>query len=169
MRRILALLLVCLLTFAAGCGGDDEKKSGTDGGGGKKGGRSTAGDSKGAENTVRDYLRAFVDKDGAAACEKLTPDYQRSIVEQSGDFARKAGAKDCRSLLDAVFKEAPQATFEGQPLNAKTVETLPLQVAVRQSGEEQNATVTGQQGLQRYELFTQDGRWSIMEIVQAGG
>ncbi len=162
MRRILALLLACLLFAAVGCGGDD-------GGGDKKEQRSSAGDADGAEQTVRDYLRALVEKDGAAACAKLTPDYQRSIVEQNRDFARKAGADDCASLVDAVAKEAPRATFEGQPLNAETVEKLRLEVKVRQSGEEQNATVTGQQGLQRYELFTQDGRWSILEIVQAGG
>ena len=68
-----------------------------------------------------------------------------------------------------MTKEAPRATFEGRPLNEKTVGTIPLEVTVRQSGEEQNATVTGEQGLQRYELFTQDGDWWITEITQAGG
>ena len=162
MRHKLILLLVCLLTAAAGCGGGDDDKGG-------KSQRSNAGDAEGAEDTVRDYLRALVDKDGAAACEKLTPEYQRAIVEQNRDFARKAGASDCASLVEAITREAPNATFEGEPLNEDTVDKLPLQVAVRQSGDEQNATVMGQQGLQRYELFTQDGRWSIMEIVQAGG
>ena len=167
MRRLPLLILSLALVLAAGCGGDDEKKAPTTGG--QKTQRSTAGDSKGAEATVRDYLRALVEKDGGKACSQLTPEYQKSVVEQNKDFARKAGAEDCAALIDAVTKEAPRATFEGRPLNEKTVGKLPLKVTVRQSGEEQNATVTGEQGLQRYELYTTGGDWAIAEITQAGG
>ena len=159
--------LICLLLTAgvaltgAGCGGDDAPKPKTQ--------LSKEGDTKGAEDTVRDYLRALVDGDGAAACDKLTPDYRRSVLEQNKDFAKQVGATDCASLIDAVTKRTPRTTFEGQPLNKKTVDKIPLKVSVRASGKEQNATVTGAQGLQRSELFTQKGRWSISDVQQAGG
>lgn len=165
MRRAAALIAPALLalTVASGCGGDGGRKpEGTVQ-------RSNAGDSKGAESAVRDYLRALVDHDGAKACGKLTPDYQQSVVDQNRDFARKVGAKDCASLVTAVTRQAPRTTFEGRPLNAKTVDKIPLRTTVRQSGTEQNATVTGTQGLQRYELFTANGKWWISEITQAGG
>lgn len=165
MRHVLALTLSLVLVLAAGCGGNDKEPS-TDGQGTQ---RSDAGDKKGAEDTVRDYLRALVEKKGGDACSKLTPEYQKSILDQNREFAAKVKASNCAALIDAVTREAPRATFEGRPLNEKTVDTIPLKVTVRQSGEEQNATVTGEQGLQRYELFTQDGRWWITEITQAGG
>lgn len=169
MRRVLLLICVGLISAAAGCGGGD------DGDGGKgeinpsKLQRSTAGDSEGAEETVRDYLRALVEKDGGAACAKLAPELQKSMVEQNADLAREKGARDCESLIDAVSKDAPRTTFEGRPLNEKTVGSIPLRVTVRQNGEEENATVTGAQGIQRYELYTTDGRWAIAEIAQGGG
>jgi hypothetical protein len=165
-RRSLCLLLtgatVAAALGASGCGGDDKPKQG-----GTQ--RSNAGDVKGAEGTVRDYLRALVDGDGAAACAKLTPDYRKSVFEQNKDFARQAGATDCASLIDAVTKKTPRTTFEGQPLNKKTVGKIPLKTDVRHSGDEQNATVTGTQGLQRYELFTTKGKWAISDVQQAGG
>ena len=163
-RRVLCLLL--LLSTASvvhGCGGDDEKDKKV------KGQRSTAGDSGGAEDAVRGYLAALIDHDGAEACDRLAPEYQKSVLAQNREFARQSGAKDCASLIDAVTKRSPRVTFEGQPLNDKTVDKIKLVVTVRLNGEEQNATVTGAQGLQRYELRTQDDKWWIFEITQAGG
>lgn len=170
MRQIRTGILCGLIAAAfaaAGCGGDDTGQTG--GKSGAKTQRSSAGDTKGAEAAVRDYLGALVGKDGAKACDKLAPEYRKSLLDQNRDFARKAGATDCASLIEAVTRQAPRATFEGQPLNEQTVGTIPLEVTIRLNGKEQNATVTGAQGLQRYELFTADGRWWITEIVQAGG
>jgi len=167
MRR--TRLAFCLLIAAAavalpltGCGGDDAKKTeqGTQ--------LNQGGDRKGAENTVRDYLRALIAKDGAAACSKFTPEYQRAVLEKNEAFARKENAKTCADLITRITRVSRSVTFEGQPLNARTVDRLKLIVTLRQGGEEQNATVTGQQGLQRYELVTNDGKWFITEVVQGG-
>ena len=155
--------LLCLIGLAAalaGCGGDDEKATTEPG---------KSGDAEGAEAVVRDYLRALVAKDGAKACAQLTPAYQKSVVMQNEEFAKKEGARTCPALIDAVTAASRRVTFEGQPLNARTVEDVELVGAVRQGGQEQNATVTGAQGLQRYELVTSDGRWLIAEITRAGG
>jgi hypothetical protein len=157
MRR---LMCVVLLAALAGCGGDDD-------GDRPQGGQG--GDRAGAEAAVRDYLRALVAKDGSAACSHLTPDYQRSVVQQNEEFARKQGAGNCAELIDAITRESGSVTFEGQPLNADTVGKLKLEVSVREGGQASNATVTGARGLQRYELITSDDKWLIAEITRAGG
>jgi hypothetical protein len=156
-----ALCLIGLTAALAGCGGNDDEGGGNAAGNG--------GDAKGAEAAVRDYLRALVAKDGAKACAQLTPDYQRSVVKQNEEFARKKGADTCPELIDAITAASGSVTFEGQPLNARTVDGLKLNATVRQGGQEQNATVTGSQGLQRYELVTSEDRWLITEITRAGG
>src|SRR5215217_731532 len=159
--RLAACLLIAAAAPLVGCGGGDDDKTG-------KAQLSQAGDRQGAEDTVRDYLRALVNKDGDAACAKLTPAYRRSVLEQNAEFAKKQHAKTCGELIDAVTRESRTVTFEGQPLNSRTVGKIKLVVSLRQGGEEQNATVAGTQGLQRYELITGDGKWLIEEIEQAG-
>lgn len=163
--RLVLVLIVAAAVALAGCGGDDDGGSGS--GGGSAG--APKRDSKGAENAVREYLRALVEKDGAKACGRLTPDYQRVIVEKNAEFARKNGASTCPELIDAITKTAGPATFEGQPLNAGTIDKIKLESTVRVGGQEQNATVTGTQGLQRYELITSKGEWMIAEVTNAGG
>src|SRR5215212_11745524 len=126
MRRI--PLVACLLIAAAaplvGCGGgDDDKTAG-------KAQLSQAGDRQGAEDAVRDYLRALVKKDGDAACAKLTPAYQRSVLQKNADFAKKQHAKSCGELIDAVTRESRTVTFEGQPLNSRTVGKIKLVVSL---------------------------------------
>ena len=162
-RHIACLLIGGALALPlAACGGGDDD-------GAAKSQLSNEGDAKGAETTVREYLRALVQKDGAKACGRLTPDYQRSIVEKNEEFARKHDSGTCAELIDAITKTAGPATFEGQALNTATVDKIPLKVRVRTGGEEQNATVTGAQGLQRYELVTSKGKWLIAEVTNAGG
>ena len=162
MRLVLVLMVAAAVAFA-GCGGGD------DGGSGGNRAATPKRDSKGAENAVREYLRALVNKDGAAACGKFTPDYQRSILEQNSEFATKRKITTCPDLIDAITKSAGPATFEGRPLNAGTVDKIELESTVRLGGNEQNATVTGTQGLQRYELITSKGEWMIAEVTNAGG
>src|SRR3954447_14077668 len=165
MRRTthIACLLALVLSVAAlplaGCGGDNKGSPG-------KTQLKSEGDTKGAEGTVRDYLRALVEKDGAKACSKLTPAYQQSVVKQNAEFAKKQNVDTCATLIDAITRVSSSVTFEGQPLDRKSVEKLKLVVTVREGGAEQNATVTGTEGLQRYELVTQNGKWVITEIAR---
>jgi hypothetical protein len=169
-HRLFRLFSTSAVALAvAGCGGGGDDSGPLSGKPTGKTQRSTAGDNTGARDTVRDYLRALVDGDGSKACSKLTPAYQKSVYDMNKAFAQKAGAKDCAGVVDAATKRSSRTTFEGEPLNKKTVEKIPLKVTVRESGEEQNATVTGAQGLQRYELYTTKGKWAISDIVQAGG
>jgi hypothetical protein len=161
MRRARQIACLLLIAVVAGCGGGDD-----DGG---KTQLSAEGDRKGAEQTVRDYLRALVDEDGAKACSKLTPAYQQSVLKQNAEFARRQKADTCAELIDAITRVSGSVTFEGQPLNAQSVGKLKLIVTVREGGREQNATVTGAEGLQRYELVTNNGKWLIGEITRSDG
>ena len=160
MRRLVTVGLVAAAVGLAACGGDDDKTSGV-------GTPQQEGDRKGAENAVRGYLRALTAKNGGKACSYFTPDYQRSVVEKNREFARRHGADNCAELISAITAEAGPPTFEGQKLNGSTVDKLKLVATVRVGGEEQNATVTGSQGLQRYELVTSKGRWLIASLVPA--
>jgi hypothetical protein len=153
MKRALCLL-VCATAALGGCGGDDSDPR-----------EDAAG---GAEKTVREYLTALIDKDGAAACSKFTPEYQRSVLEQNDAFAREARARTCGQLIDAITRSSRSVTFEDQPLTKDNVGKVDLETRARQSGEEWNATVTGKRGVQRYELETRDGRWLITKIERAG-
>jgi ABC-type glycerol-3-phosphate transport system substrate-binding protein len=153
MRRTLCILLLVAAAVVAGCGGSDNK------------GPST-GD---AETTVREYLTALVEKKGKAACDKLTPAYQKSVVQQNQAFAKQNKAETCPQLIDAITRSAPSVAFEGEVIDSKAkVDKLDLKTSVRESGDQKNATVTGAQGIQRYELQTSDGRWLIAKIERSG-
>ena len=154
MRR-LAVPTLLLAVLAGACGGDgaaDDPKA----------------NQAAAEATVRSYLSALLGKRGGEACSKFTPEYQRSVVRLNREFARSRGLTDCARLIDAVTRANPSVTFEGRPLTRKTIGKLRLRTIVRQSGEGHNATVTGERGMQRYELVTRDGRWLIAEIERTG-
>lgn len=153
-RPRLVLLLPAL--FLAACGGGD----------GAEEERADAREE--AQAAVRAYLTAVVDKRGAAACERFTPEYQRELLRQHRAFAREHEVDDCAGLLDATLRATPKVNFEGKPLERETIDELELQATVRQSGEGHNATVTGRRGRQRYELETRDGRWLIAGIEQVG-
>jgi hypothetical protein len=161
-RAVTAGLVATALGLAACGGGGDDKDSDI-------GSPKREGDRKGAETAVRDYLRALIAGNGKEACSHFTPEYQRRVVEKNQDFARKHGADNCGELVSAITAEAGPPTFEGQKLNGSTIDKLKLVATVRVGGEEQNATVTGAQGLQRYELHTSGGKWLIAEVVDAGG
>ena len=163
MRRVATAGIVAAAVGLAACGGgDDDKNSGV-------GSPKQEGDRKGAETAVRDYLRALAAKNGERACSHFTPEYQRTVVDKNKEFARQHGADNCGELISAITAEAGPPTFEGQKLNASTIDKLKLVATVRVGGEEQNATVTGAQGLQRYELHTSGGKWLIAEVESAGG
>ena len=149
--RLAVIALLCALGLSA-CGGDDA-------------GEQRQGD---AESTVRSYLAALVAKDGRAACSKFTPEYQRSVVSQNADFARERNIRECAPLIDAVTETTPSITFERKPLTRDNGDEIKFKTTVRKSGEEHNATVTGQAGTQRYELETRDGRWLISGIERVG-
>ena len=164
MRRAVTAGLVAAVVGLAACGpsSGDDKNAGV-------GSPQREGDRKGAENAVRDYLRALIARNGERACSHFTPEYRREVVDKNRDFARKHGADDCGELVSAVTAEAGPPTFEGQKLSESSIEKLKLVATVRVGGEEQNATVTGAQGLQRYELHTSGGKWLIAEVESAGG
>ena len=153
MKRALCLLF-CATAALGGCGGDDPEPR-----------ADAAGD---AEKTVREYLTALLDKDGAAACSKFTPQYQRSVLEQNESFAKEARARNCAQLIEAITRSSPSVRFEDQPLTKENVGKVALETRARQSGDEWNATVTGRRGVQRYELETRDGKWLITKIERAG-
>jgi hypothetical protein len=147
----LTILALTLALAACGGGGDDRAEQ-------EKENRS------GAEATVRAYLTALVTKNGGEACSKFTPEYQRSVLRQNRAFARGKGVDDCAGLIDALTRAAPSVSFEGVKLTRDSVGDLRFETSVRQSGEEYNATVTGRQGIQRYELETSEGDWKINKI-----
>ena len=167
MRSRRALPTLFLILALAGCGGDDAKKE-TTGGNGKQ--QAEEGDPKGAETAVRDYLKALIAGDGASACDQLSPEYQKSVVDQNADIIRGNDSRDCPAVVAAIVKSAPRLTFEGNDLKGNgSVDKLDLKISVRISGKGQNATVTGAQGLQRYELEMRGEDWKIASITSAGG
>jgi limonene-1,2-epoxide hydrolase len=153
MRRRSGTLVVAAAVLVAGCGGGGDTSTG-------------AGD---AEATVREYLTALVEKDGARACAKLTPQYQRSVVQQNQAIASQRNAETCPKLLDAITRSARSVAFEGQVLDdTSKVGKVGLRVTVRASGDQKSATVTGARGIQRYELETRGGGWLIAKIERTG-
>jgi hypothetical protein len=163
VRRAVTAGLVAAAVVLAACGGSaDDKSSGV-------GSPQREGDRKGAETAVRDYLRALIEGNGEKACSHFTAEYQERVVDKNQDFARKHGADNCGELVSAITAEAGPPTFEGQKLNASTIDKVKLIATVRVGGEEQNATVTGTQGLQRYELHTAGGKWLIADVESGGG
>ena len=149
MKRSICLLLSVAALLSA-CGGDD--------------GDSKEDAARDAETTVREYLTALVDKNGAGACSKFTPEYQASVLEQNEAFAKQARARNCQQLIDAITRSSPSVSFEDEILTKENVGKVALETSVRESGDEQNATVTGKRGVQRYELETRDGNWLITKI-----
>jgi hypothetical protein len=160
VRRVVTAGLVAAAVVLGACGGDDKSSD--------SGSPQQEGDRKGAEKAVRDYLRALIAKNGKQACSHFTPEYQRTVVERNREYARRRGADNCAELISAITAEAGPPTFEGQKLNEATLDKLKLVATVRVGGEEQNATVTGAQGLQRYELHTSGGKWLIAEVESTG-
>ena len=151
----LAAAVLALALGLAGCGGDDPAEE-------RKATRS------GAESTVRGYLTALVDKDGAEACATFTPEYRRAVLRQNREFAREEGVDDCAGLIDAITRATPSVTFEGERLARDSVGKLRFRTSVLRSGAEHQATVTGRRGVQRYLLETRDGRWLISDIERIG-
>ncbi|MEA2444794.1 MAG: hypothetical protein QOJ12_2086 [Thermoleophilales bacterium] len=150
MRGRSRILVVVAAALVAGCGGGGAKSP------------TGAGE---AEAAVRAYLTALVEKDGARACAKLTPQYQRSVVQQNPAIANQTKTTTCPKLLDAITRSARFVSFEGQVLDdVSKVGKLGLKVTVRGTG----ATVTGARGVQRYELETRGGRWLIAKIERMG-
>jgi hypothetical protein len=152
MKRTICLLL-CATAVLGGCGDDGDSKEDA---------------MRDAETTVREYLAALIDKQGAEACSKFTPEYQASVLKQNESFAKQAKATNCAQLIDAITKSSPSVSFEDEILNRENVGKIGLKSTVRESGDEQNATVTGERGIQRYELETRDGKWLIAKIERTG-
>ncbi len=152
MRRAPSLTLLVTVLALAACGGGEDPEE------------QRRANRDGAESTVRGYLTALVDKDGAQACARYTPEYRRSVLDQNRAFARQNGVDDCAGLIDEITRASRSISFEGKPLRRDTIGDLEFKTSVRQAGEELNATVTGAQGIQRYELETRDGKWLISGI-----
>jgi hypothetical protein len=151
---IVTLALVAAL-LVAGCGGDDDG-----------GGRGTG--LEGAENTVKDYLRALVDGDGGAACDLLTDGYRTEIVERNKTLADRLGASDCEELVSKLVKRSRRVTFEREPLTKDSIEGIDLKTELRagdpSDAGDDAATVTGPKRAQAYELEVTGGEWRISRI-----
>jgi hypothetical protein len=153
-----ALLLIGgIVAVILVAGGDD------DGGGG---GDELRGPE--AEETVKDYLRGFVDGDGDAACDTLTDDYREEIVDRL-EASVEEDVSDCPELIEALeeqFSTQGGLTFEGEELTEDSIEDLDLKsdVEVNTEGEGESATVTGPNGQQTFELEPVDGEWKISDI-----
>ncbi|MGZ5385952.1 MAG: hypothetical protein ACXWZV_00850 [Solirubrobacterales bacterium] len=82
-RAMCAILLVALALALAACGGDDD--GGGDGGG---------DDSEAVAETMRAYLTAYSEGDGAEACTHLTEGAQQALAESA-----KTGKESCAEAL----------------------------------------------------------------------
>ena len=89
-RSLFAILLLALALAAAGCGGDDD-----DGGGG-------ATDQDAAAQATRDYLTAYTEGDGAAACAQITEAAQQALEAAAVQAAERQGSEKtftCEEIL----------------------------------------------------------------------
>jgi|SRR5918999_3080954 pSer/pThr/pTyr-binding forkhead associated (FHA) protein len=125
-------------------------------------------DGPGAEETVKEYLRAYVDGDGDAACDQLTDDYQEEIVERNEAFVDE-DVSECPELIEALEERLSGSgglTFEGEELNDDSIDDLDLKsnVELNSEGEGESATVEGPEGQQKFELEPVDGEWKISDI-----
>ena len=72
------MALTCLLALVAGCGGDDKKD---------------------AEQTVRDFVKAVIERDADAYCDDLiTEEFREKSTFATGDKARDS----CKRQLKAI-------------------------------------------------------------------
>jgi len=72
MRRVLTASLAAIAILAAGCGGSSSSSTSSSSTGGK--------DAEAVAQTWTDYVEAVKSGDGKAACEQLTPTFQRQAA-----------------------------------------------------------------------------------------
>ena len=63
------------------------------------------GGSDSPEEVVRDYFKAFADGDGEAACDRLTDDAKREVVEEFDAASCEDGIEEFADDLDDANKD----------------------------------------------------------------
>jgi hypothetical protein len=158
LRRSLPRAMCLMALIATGCGGDEP-----------------ADDRRAVEQTMRTFLTALAEGDGARACDQLTPDAKDQVVRLTAktldagaasctdaldNFARNTGAdvaeKVCGARADAECRRIASEAATGVLDKTKDVE---LQVQV--SGDA--ATAGPAAGPEGYDgrLRKVDGTWRV--------
>jgi len=153
MRRALTASLAAIAIIAAGCGGSSSTSTSSSSPGGK--------DADAIAQTWKDYIEAVKSGDGKAACQQLTPTFQRKA-------ANLVTPKDVQKLKGV---SCPQAIEKGT-LRAALKSYQPNLQRIKVNGT--NATgfqgPEGALGAERVLFRKLGGDWRIFATVyQQGG
>jgi hypothetical protein len=142
MGRPGGLAAVLVAIGLAACGGDDD------------GDVAPAPGAEGAEQRVKEFVKAEFEGDSETACGYIAETLKTEIAETFGS---------CEELVDTIGNvvESDGATFEDVPIQISEIDTLELETEL--DGEDK-ATVTGPKGRQTYQLEVIDGEWMITFI-----
>ena len=150
MRTGLATLGTALVLLA-GCGGGESSKS--------------PAKPTGPVPTVKAYLAAVFEADGAAACELLNKDLRQEAAKTVRTLRMRV-KPTCEAFIAETFKPQKEGTsilFEGELISKDDVDGLELNV---ESKDATTATVgTGPDGTQKFELDKAGGRWKLSDVA----
>lgn len=164
MRTIRLALIMCLLAGAlavvSGCGSSDDKKPGT-------GAASAQADETAARAAAAAYIKALVDKDGAAACANMTEGLKTELLDAIKNSGAEGAAlvkgKTCAALYDAVLGAESEA--------AGTLNTFKVtSIKVAGTHADYKWTFDGNKTSQRYPgaVDKVGGRWLVSCCVGDG-
>jgi 2,4-dienoyl-CoA reductase-like NADH-dependent reductase (Old Yellow Enzyme family) len=153
MRRALTVSLAAIAIIAAGCGGSSSTSSTGSGQGGK--------DADAVAQTWSDYIEAVKSGDGKAACQQLTPTFQR----QAANLVTPKEQQKLKgvSCPEAIEKGTLRAALKSYQASLERIQINGTQATGFQPGE-------GALGAERVLFRKLGGDWMIFATVyQQGG